>query len=136
MKDANPDRDKLLGYLQNIIERLATTSVAVKGWAITVTSAFLGFGIKDAKPTIVYVALVPIVCFWLLDAGLLAAERNFRNAFNNLLGDPSLEVKRLDHAGASFNTFTSAFSTPMLFCVYLLLAGCVVLVGAGIFRLG
>src|SRR5438034_5904171 len=81
-------QDKRLDHLHAIVQRLATNSFTIKGWAVTVASAFLGFSIKDAKPSVALVGMIPIAIFWIIDAYYLAAERYFRDRYNEVLRDP------------------------------------------------
>jgi hypothetical protein len=68
IKMPEDNRDRRLDHLQGIIQRLATNSFAIRGWAVTLASAFLGFSIKDARAAIAFVGVAPIVVFWIIDA--------------------------------------------------------------------
>src|SRR5204863_7775517 len=54
----------------------------VKGWAITIAGALLGFAVNKRDDGLAYVTLVPMVAFWLLDGYLLWAERCFRALYD------------------------------------------------------
>jgi hypothetical protein len=122
-----------LEHLHSIIERLASNSFVIKGWAITIVSGFLGFSIKDAKPAIAFVGLIPCLLFWIMDAYYLAGERYFRNSYNDVLKDPSLGTAPL--VGQMFRRaeFFHAISTPVLAVLYLTLILCCTLLGMGLF---
>jgi hypothetical protein len=57
---------------------LGTNSFLVKGWAVTVSGAFLGFAIGGKEWALGVARLLPVALFWLLDAYFLRAERLFR----------------------------------------------------------
>jgi hypothetical protein len=81
MKDYSefdPNRIKHLEMIQAVIARLGTDSFLVKGWAVTVTGAFLGFAIDGEKWELAIAAFIPAILFWGLDAYFLRAERLFR----------------------------------------------------------
>src|ERR1700730_17034816 len=84
MSSDGGDRGRLLDHSQSIIERLAGNSFSIKGWAVTVVSLFLGFGVKDAKPQVAFVGVIPTIIFWMIDAYYLSAERHFREFYNTL----------------------------------------------------
>lgn len=71
-------RIKHLELIQAVIGRLGSNSFYVKGWALTVVGAFLGFAVNLEKPAVALVALLPSVLFWALDAYFLRSERIFR----------------------------------------------------------
>jgi hypothetical protein len=85
MADAIDHHLERLDHLQSIVQRLAGNSFLIKGWAVTLVSAILGFALKDAGATaqLAYLALVPILLFWGLDGYYLAAERQIRDLYND-----------------------------------------------------
>ena len=77
--DGKPDVIlKHLDFLQSVISRMAANSFLIKGWAVTLVSALLAFGTKEAKPTYAALATYPTLAFWGLDAYYLMQERLFR----------------------------------------------------------
>lgn len=85
MADAIDHQLKRLDHLQSIIQRLAGNSFLIKGWAITLTSAILGFALKDPASTgsLAFLAILPTLAFWELDAYYLALERGMRHLYND-----------------------------------------------------
>jgi hypothetical protein len=71
-------RIKHLDMIQAVVSRLAGNSFAVKGWALTVAGAFLGFAVSRREPRLALLGLLPVIVFWGLDAYFLQAERMFR----------------------------------------------------------
>jgi hypothetical protein len=78
-----PKASKLehLKMLQAVITRMASNSFQVKTWCITLVSALLALSAKDAK-LMVFVAFLPVLMFWWLDAFFLRQERLFRKLFD------------------------------------------------------
>lgn len=78
-----PKASKLehLKMLQAVITRMAGNSFQVKTWCITLVSALLALSAKDAK-NMIYVAFLPVLMFWWLDAFFLHQEKLFRELFD------------------------------------------------------
>ena len=74
--------------IQDIIKRMADNSFKIKAWAITVVVATL---LIKTNLNNSYIALIPLLTFWFLDAYYLQQEKIFReiykdkveNKFNN-----------------------------------------------------
>jgi hypothetical protein len=78
-------------------------SFLIKGWAITLASAFLGVALKDdAGPIakVAFLAILPTLCFWLLDAYYLAAERVVRGSYGALAGRPAANPRSTLNCGS------------------------------------
>lgn len=67
--------------IQAVIARLSNESFIVKGWAITVAGAFVGFAVGGSKWALSLVALIPSGLFWWLDMYFLRSERLFRHLY-------------------------------------------------------
>jgi len=72
------NRVKHLEMIQAVISRLGTDSFLVKGWAVTVSGAFLGFAVGGKEWGLALAGLIPVAMFWYLDGYFLRAERFFR----------------------------------------------------------
>lgn len=72
-----------LKMLQAIITRMAGNSFSVKTWCVTLVSGLLGLATKDAK-NIAFVAFLPVLIFWWLDAYFLHQERLFRELYDHV----------------------------------------------------
>ena len=70
-----------LKMLQTVIARMASNSFMVKGWCVTLVSALLALSAKDAR-FMVFVAYLPVLMFWWLDAFFLHQEKLFRELFD------------------------------------------------------
>jgi hypothetical protein len=90
-------RLKQLEMIQGIIARMATYSVTLKNYCITLTTAVCGLAISLQRPLVVLLAMLPIVVFASLDAQYLRMERRFRALFDNVRQEnweqmPNLEI--------------------------------------------
>lgn len=72
---------KHLEFLQAVITRLAGNSFLIKGWSVTLTTAIIGFAVKEGGPGFALVGLAPVTVFALLDAYYLGLEKAFRDRF-------------------------------------------------------
>jgi hypothetical protein len=81
-------RIKHMEMIQAVIARLAGNSFLMKGWAVTLTVAFLGFAVDKSDVGLAGAAFVPIVVFGVLDAYYLRAERLFRALYNRVRSSP------------------------------------------------
>jgi hypothetical protein len=127
------DASKRLDHLHAIIQRLATNSFTVKGWAVAVASGFLGFAVKDAKPTIAFVGLIPIAIFWIIDAYYLTGERHFRRCYNGVRQNPELATAPIAGFAVRRAELFRALATPIVAGLYMTLILCCVLLGIGLF---
>ena len=59
---------KHLEFLQAIITRINTNSFQLKTMCVTLVSAILIFAFTLDKAELLFVSLMPILLFWLLDA--------------------------------------------------------------------
>ena len=70
---------KEIGIIQDIIKRMAFNSFMIKGWAITlVVVALLLRGTEKYQ---VWIAFIPLLVFWFLDAYFLWQERLYRKLY-------------------------------------------------------
>jgi hypothetical protein len=85
-------RVRHLEMIQGVISRLGTDSFLVKGWAVTLSGAFLGFAIQGEASGLALAALLPALLMWGLDAYFLSVERLFRALHNAVrTGEPPVE---------------------------------------------
>jgi len=82
VQQINSGRLKHLEMLQQVIIRMANNSFFIKGWSITLLSAILVVTAKDKIYAMGWIALIPVVLFWLLDGFFLRQERLFRKLYD------------------------------------------------------
>ncbi len=76
---------KHLEMIQGVINRMASNSFLLKGWAVTLVSAM--FALSQSQKDIqifILMALIPTVIFWILDAFYLRQERLFRFLYDDV----------------------------------------------------
>jgi hypothetical protein len=85
-----PDSNSVQTYLnilQGIITRMAASSANCKTWCVSLVSAILVVIADKNKPNYAWIALIPIVLFFLLDSYYLGLERSFREIYNSFVKD-------------------------------------------------
>lgn len=112
-----------LNILQSIISRMAGNSANCKTLCITLVSAILVVIADKAKANYAWIALIPVILFFFLDAYYLGQERSFRATYNDF-------VRRM-HAGSvgatdlflvaplkGFNVVTCTVQATFSFAIY------------------
>lgn len=70
--------------VQDVVSRLATCSFQLKGWAVTLAAGLVVFLKGEARPIYLFVPVLPVIAFWLLDAWYLRQERLFRRLYDDV----------------------------------------------------
>jgi hypothetical protein len=70
---------KELEIIQGIINRMANNSFLIKGWTITLVVVTL---LLKGNKYHTFIAFIPILVFWFLDAYFLRLERLYRRLYN------------------------------------------------------
>lgn len=93
--------EKHLEFIQSNISRMNQCSFQMKGWAVTVLSAFLAIfassatGDKTGNTMYLFLAIVPTALFWILDSIYLSKEHKMIALYNDV-AKVSKEEDRLD----------------------------------------
>lgn len=118
-----------LGYIQDIIKRMASNSVLLKGWALSLTAIVIALipKLDAANSTQTYsivwftgLSSMVIIAFSMLDAYYLMQERIFRNEYNRKVSEiedeevrGSLTIISLKMVNASYkSSYTSISILP------------------------
>lgn len=88
----NENKLKHLELIQGIINRMASNSFALKGWAVTLVAGIFALASKDTDKIYFLIAYVPIVVFWFLDSYYLLQERLFRSLYGKVRQLPENEI--------------------------------------------
>lgn len=108
---------KHLEFIQGTINRMATTSFLLKGWAITIVGALLALAFKEINRRYLCISAIVLLLFWLLDAIYLAQERNFVRLYDKVrrLRDDEVDFS-MDANGvaARYGALRCAFSKTIL----------------------
>ena len=78
------DKRKHLELVQGVINRMASNSFMLKGWAVTLVAGIFALAGKDTDKLYFLVAYVPIIIFWGLDAYYLLQERLYRSLYDKV----------------------------------------------------
>lgn len=78
---------KHLEFIQGVINRLATDSFRMKGWAVVLVSALLVLLARKQRFEFAYIGYVPVLVFWGLDGYFLWQERLFRDLYDHVPAD-------------------------------------------------
>ncbi len=81
----SPAVQSYLTILQGVIGRMASNSAGAKTWCIALVSAIIVVVADKVEPGYVWIALVPVALFFLLDAYYLGLERQFRDRYNDFI---------------------------------------------------
>lgn len=81
----SPAVQSYLTILQGVIGRMASSSAGAKTWCIALVSAIIVVVADKADARYVWIALVPVALFFLLDAYYLGLERLFRDRYNDFI---------------------------------------------------
>ena len=76
---------KELDLIQDVIKRMASNSFEVKKWLIGILTALVVFKhdeLLGGNTTFMFILLVPILCFWYLDAFFLSTEKLYREMYH------------------------------------------------------
>ena len=74
-----------LGILQSVISRMSSNSAGCKTWCVTIISAMVVFILNKEKPNHIWIAMVPLFSFFILDSYYLGLERHFRHIYNTFI---------------------------------------------------
>ena len=94
---------KHLEIIQGVINRLATNSFQMKGWAVVLVAAILVLLAREHRLDTAFIALLPIVIFWGLDGYFLWQERLYRALYDH--------VRTLEDAQVDFAMNVAPFRT-------------------------
>ncbi len=121
---------KEVDIIQNIINRLSHNSFVIKGWTITLITAVLL--LKGSKFQI-FIAYIPLLAFWFLDAYFLKQERLYRHLYNWVIQNRletdeylfNMDANRFSSKepsilGVMFSTTLMYFYAPMLILLFLI----------------
>jgi hypothetical protein len=119
MKSQRGDKmnEKHLEFIQNAINRMANNSFILKGWSVTLVTGIIGFSLVNPANKLIFLAFVPALLFWSLDAYYLRQERLFRKLYNDTIksskkGSFSLNVEKYKDSVSSW--FSIMFSCTLL----------------------
>lgn len=81
----SPSVQSYLSILQSVISRMATNSSNCKTWCVSLVSAIIVIVADKGKPNYVWISIIPVALFLLLDSYYLSLERQFRSVYNDFI---------------------------------------------------
>jgi hypothetical protein len=108
---------KHLEFILATINRLANNSFLLKGWTVTLVGGLLALSFKEIDHRYLYISLIVLAIFWLLDSYYLSRERNFVNLYNQVRNKPDEAIDFSMDAiglGSKWGWLGSAFSKTLL----------------------
>lgn len=78
----NEGRIKHLEMLQAVITKMSNNSFVIKGWCVTLVAGLLALSAKDSNHTLVFIAYLPLLMMWGMDAFYLRQERLYRQLYD------------------------------------------------------
>ena len=95
------DKITYLGMIQAVIQRMATNSFQLKGWAISLIGVIGAMTFCNKDKSIIALLFLPLVFFWFLDAYYLKQERSYRLLYKKVAAssdsvDYSMDITNLD----------------------------------------
>lgn len=83
----NEELFKEIDLIQGCISRMANNSFLVKGWALSLIAGVTVFTNGENFDNLIFLltTIVPFVCFWILDAFFLQAEKKYRAMYSDRL---------------------------------------------------
>lgn len=119
---------KHLEMIQGVINRMASNSFMLKGWAVTLVAGIMALAAKDTDKMYFLVAYIPIIIFWGLDSYYLLQERLYRELYKKICSTDddvninfSLAASKREF-GSQKNNFWSCFISGTELWFYLPLA--------------
>ncbi|QNA75407.1 hypothetical protein C8250_029095 [Streptomyces sp. So13.3] len=116
---------KHLEFLQAVIARHGNNSFLIKGWAITLSGAFLAVASRGAGGRTAVICVGLVTGFWSLDSYYLRQERLFRSLYEKIASRRAAPLPPLtmdaERYGERVTWHRVAFSRTML-CSYGVLA--------------
>lgn len=123
-----------LQMIQGVINRMASNSFMLKGWAVTLVAGIFALASKDADRLYFIIAYIPVLVFWGLDSYYLLQERLYRALYEKVRQteedniDFSLKATTTEF-GNKTNSIWSCFGSKTELWFYLPLAiACTVIV--------
>lgn len=116
-----------LEMIQGVINRMASNSFMLKGWAVTLVAGIFALAAKDADKLYFLVAYIPVIIFWGLDSYYLLQEKLYRELYKKVC---LLDEKEIDFSlsaskeefGSDENSFKTCVISGTEICFYFPLA--------------
>lgn len=81
-----------LEMIQGVINRMASNSFMLKGWAVTLVAGIFALAVKDADKLYFLVAYIPVIIFWGLDSYYLLQEKLYRELYKKVCSTDEKDI--------------------------------------------
>lgn len=68
---------KHIELIENVITRMSNNCFQLKGWTVTLVSAISAISTQGSERRFIFLSLIPLFSFWLLDSYYLQVERKY-----------------------------------------------------------
>lgn len=121
------EKIRYLEMIQGIINRMASNSFMLRGWAVTLVSGVTVLAGEDTGWGYLLTILLPVVVFWGLDAYYLRQERLYRSLYDKARKMKKKEIDfslaaRPEEFGGSKNCYCSCLFSKTEVAFYGVLA--------------
>jgi len=83
---------KHLEFIQNVMNRLSTSSFFLKGWTVVLVASLFVLSQQNTNGGFLYLALLPTLVFWGLDGFFLWKEKAYRTLYDNVRSKEPEEI--------------------------------------------
>lgn len=118
------NRITYLQMIQSSIDRMSTTSAVFKGFCATIITGISAISFTEINRWILLLAVLPVLCFLIMDVYYLQLERRFRALYDNVRTgthgvDFNLEPPRTKELKRSEVSIQSCIKSPSICLFYL-----------------
>ncbi len=119
-KIMSPEKLKHLEFIQNVITRMNSNSFTIKGWNITIVSAFLALYASSKNIDFLLAGLPAIFIFWYLDSFYLTQERRYRELYSKVVKNKNDDAEVFDMNASVYanKTLISSFFSLTILPLY------------------
>lgn len=118
-----------LQFIQGNITRMNSNSTSMKEWMVAIVSALLAIYASSNVAAFIWVAIAPVVIFWVFDTYYLWIERKYRILYDKVVkGDQSIGLYSMD-ASRETVSFSKTLFRPVEGGIYLPIIGLLILAG-------
>ncbi len=115
---------KHLEFVQNVITRMNANSFQLKGWMITIVSALIALYVSTERGLYIFVAVLPVILFWSLDAYYLKQENLYRKLYQDIVNNNNVTLFDMNtnrYEVCYFKVFWSKTIVGLYFSIAILL---------------
>ena len=136
LKIMETDNGKIsyLQMIQNVVDRMSTTSAIVKGFCATLITGIAAISFTEINKWILLIAFLPVFCFTYLDIYYLLLEKKYRVLYDkvrteekNIDFDMKLNLPKTDYINGKA-TLLDCLKSPSIYAFY----GPLILISGGV----